>query len=533
MRITYLSAPLVFRPIAAGVSILAGLNLCATVYAQSQDEDAPLEPVTIEERYTDTVDTEEESYDDLVMDDQTGSYRLVQDETEDDWVEPASQAELEMLELVRLFELYREALANKDYLEADTLAKRVVELSIRINGIDSHDSAKSLTNLGIAQHHNEDYESALLNFQASIDIVERIEDRLSSALINPLQGLATTQAAMGRPDLARRSFQRAVHVSHVNDGPHNPDQIESLEAMAELDIAMGEFSRANDMQESIWSIQSRKLDPGSLEILPALYKKAEWQHRLQRYGNERLTWRQVIRVIEKQKGKNHLDLIQPLQNLGKSYLYVTPAEFDFQQEVSASSGESHMRRANRIATTNPDATWETVEGSLLALGDFYVLSGRPNRAARIYLETWDLLSEEEFPERLGNRRENLEKPRLLQDVFPPKYYNSARDDQAQTAPENFEEGTVTIKYKVQPTGRITELVHIETQPAEIKDFYPTVGRSLRRLIYRPRLEDRELVATPEMFYTHEFFYRPSDLKKLQEAEAAAEAEANGDQDPVE
>ena len=159
----------------------------------------------------------------IEFDEATQSYRLVLDDEGDDYVEPPSERETQLDELQRLFELYREALGNKDYLEADTLAKRVVELSIRVNGLDSHDSAKAITNLGIAQHNNRDYESALRNFMASIDIVERIDDNLSPALINPLQGLAATHAAIGRPDLARLAYQRAVHVSHVNEGPHNPE----------------------------------------------------------------------------------------------------------------------------------------------------------------------------------------------------------------------------------------------------------------------------------------------------------------------
>ena len=31
------------------------------------------------------------------------------------------------------------------------------------------------------------------------------------------------------------------------------------------------------------------------------------------------------------------------------------------------------------------------------------------------------------------------------------------------------------------------------------------------MIYRPRLNDGKLVATKDVIYTHDFFYRPSDI----------------------
>ena len=80
-------------------------------------------------------------------------------------------------------------------------------------------------------------------------------------------------------------------------------------------------------------------------------------------------------------------------------------------------------------------------------------------------------------------------------------------------------------------GRINNLIHLETQPAEIEDFAQPVARSLRRLIYRPRLEDGRPVSTHEFVYTHEFFYRPPDIKEKVEAlePAANEDDEKGDE----
>ena len=471
-----------------------------------------IEPIILDRRGDrEDIPDADEGFDDLIFDESTQTYKLIERDSAETPEEPLSEREAEVLELQRLFDLYREALRNRDYLEADTLAKRVVEMSIRINGLDSHDSAKAITNLGIAQHNNGDYEAAMRNFFASIDIVERIDDNLSPALVNPLQGLAATQAAMGRPDLARLSYRRAVHVTHVNDGPHNRGQVDILESLAELHISQGDFDEAVDIQEHIFAIQSRKVEPDTIDLVPALEKRARWQHRLQRYHRERLTWRQIIDIVEDHYGKNSLQLIPPLTSLGKSYLFVSPAEFEYGPEVSAASGETYLKRATRIAMEHPDTTWQTVEESLLALGDFYILSGRPNRAEVTYEDAWTLLSAGGSREKLDARKEHLEQVQLLQRVYPPKYYNSDRRDDGTAPPESFEIGTVSFSYSVTTTGRVSNVKLIELQPREITDFSPAVGRALRRMVFRPRMENGAVTYATDLIYTHDFYYRPEDL----------------------
>jgi tetratricopeptide (TPR) repeat protein len=491
-------------------SLLFGVG--AAAFAQEEAAQEDLETIALDGRYGPTDGAAGDEADStIVYDEDAQSYRLVEVEDEEQEVpaDALSEEERDTEELRRMFLLYRDALENQDYLEADTLAKRIVELSIKLNGLDSHDSAKALTNLGIAQHNNGDYTAALQNFSASIDIIERIDDRLSEALINPLRGLAATQAATGRADLAQESFQRAVHISHVNEGPHNKEQIQTLESIAELYISAGEYDDAVSVQETMYSIQARNIDPESIDILPALKSQAFWQHRMRMYHRERVSWRQVIAVLEEHYGKESLTLIPPLTSLGKSYLFITPAEFEFQPDSSVASGETYLRRANRIAESNPESNWQIVEQTQLALGDYYILSGRPNRASKIYEETWDLLSED--PERQGNRRDHLENLTVLQDTYPPKYYNGEQADDETVADENFETGTMSFSFSVTPTGHINQIKHLETHPPEAMDFTEVVARSLRHLVYRPRLEDRTMVRTPDVIYTHDFFYRPSDL----------------------
>ena len=490
-----------------GVAIVLGTGGVSLAQTDPEEE---LEIIELSDPYAvDETTLEDEIFDGLIYDPDSQQYRLVEDPEEEDLEEPPSQRDIDQEEINRLFALYKESLTSANYLEADTLAKQIIELSIKVYGIDSTESARALTNLAIAQHNNKEFEAAERNYLASIDIIERTSDRLNSALINPLKGLGATQLAIGRPDMAKATFDRAVHVSHVNDGPHNLDQIEMLESMAEIYLATGEHKEALHVQERMFSIEARNLEPTSLAVIPALKNQAGWQHRLQMYDRERVSWRKIISVIQRHHGKNDLRLIPPLTSLGKSYLYITPVEYDMQPEVSVASGESYLRRANRIAGENPESTWEIQEQTLLALGDYYILSGRPNRAAKAYKDLWKMLSDDE--ERLRNRRDHLERLNLLQDVYPPKYYRSERTDKDFPDEEDYETGTVSFGYAVNSAGTLSNILHIETRPPQFEDMRERVRRSIRHLVYRPRIEEGKMVPTTELVFTHEFYYRPDDI----------------------
>ncbi|MFQ5547740.1 MAG: tetratricopeptide repeat protein [Woeseia sp.] len=414
------------------------------------------------------------------------------------------------------FELYKTLLANDMTAEADVVAKRIVELSISENGFESTDTARALTNLAIVQHRNKDYITAQQNYEAAIGIIERVEDRLNADLINPLRGLGAAQLASGRPDLALDTFGRARHVSHVNEGPHNLDQIGILESLAEIYIYLGEYDNAYDLQDRVYQLYARRYETDSEDILPALYKRARWQHRLRLYGRERETYRRIIKIIEGNQNKESLDLIRPLTGLAKAYLYVgSELDREYNRDSTITTGEIYLKRAKRIAEAHPDSTWEIKEDTFLSLADYYIFSDKPGKARRAYQDAWDLLSEDDA--RLANRYNHLEALVLLQDIYPPKYYGLDGGPEALEDDDQFEQGKIVLRFTVNTRGRARNYEIVESHPAGLEDFEKEVLKELRRLIYRPRLEDREVVATDNMTYTHEFFYRPSDLPQEDEA----------------
>lgn len=443
------------------------------------------------------------------------------DGTENNWddeqpIEGPYQQESDIDLLHRSFESYKLSITLGNYSEADTLAKQVVELSIGMYGLDSHESAKALSNLGLAQQKNKDYEAAVMNFTAAINIVERIEDRLHRELIRPLRGLGAAQLARGQPGLAKAAYDRAVHIGHVNDGPLNMMQIGVLEDLAEIHLSTGDIEKANDLHEYIYNLEARHTDLDSEDIIPALERQAAWLHRLTSFEKERVTWRKIIRILEKSYGKNDLSLIDPLTGLGTSYLYQSDFQSESYTDGTMTSGDTYLKRAARIAERNPDTTWELQLQTRLALADFYTLSLRARRAARVYKAAWEFLSVDD--ENLDVRNTLFDQPKLLQPIYPPKYFNSKREESAQKPPDNFELGTIVLGYKITDRGFSDDIIIVEANPPGLRDMEHAVARAARRLIYRPRLKDGVTVATPDQSYVHEFYYRPSDVPALEDAD---------------
>lgn len=420
---------------------------------------------------------------------------------------------------LREFARFRQLLADRNYDEADVSAKRVVEMSIKVFGPQSRETAKALNNLAIVQHNNRQYSAAIQNFTSAIEILENVYDRLNGELVNPLKGLGAAQLSAGRPDQAVKSFGRATHITHVNEGPHNIEQVEILEALAEANVRLGEVEEARDTLDRIHAINVRHFSGDALGLLPSLMRRADWQHRAGYFNDERMTYRRVIRIIESSAGKNDSRLVAPLILLGQSYYYYEPIPDGTSTGVGlAASGETYFRRAVRIAEAAEDLPWLERAKAQLALADYYVGTETHNRARRIYAEVWDDLSLDE--DRLTMRKELLQTPSPLRVGPLPQYAGNAGNG----GPDrDFLSGVIQVDYTVSSRGRVKN-IRTEATPIEFTDMQRMVHREIRSRVYRPVLEDGEPVESETQVFRHEFFYTQGQLDALKREKAHAEQE---------
>ena len=422
------------------------------------------------------------------------------------------------------FDRFKESMDAGAYDEADSSAKRIIELAIRTKGADSTDMARALTNLAIVQHMTGEYDAARQNYASAIEIIEDVEDRLNEALVNPLKGLAAAQLESGRPDLATATYRRAVHVTHVNEGPHNLQQVDLLHSLAEVQLRMGNLEGAKEIQDTIYALNVRANEGDALALIPALMRRAAWQHRAGFIFDERATYRRAIRIIENKLGRDDLALVEPLIMLGKSFFYIDTSGTTSLTQGTISTGEIYVKRALKIAAENPNSTWNIIADATLALGDFYMYEGSPQRARPVYRNAWNLLSEpDQTGKKLEKRRSELEQVvGLKMNPLPPYIGESDTAAGAEDPGNPILEGSVTMRYDVSVRGRVANLKLVEAVPPEFEGMQKTVQQEMRRRIFRPRFEDGEPVVTPDLVLVHRFSYRQSELDALRKDPEADE-----------
>jgi len=412
-------------------------------------------------------------------------------------------------EMTNLSVIYLDAIADEMFDEADQIAKQIVEQSILIYGLDSHESANALINLAMAQLGQKDYELAVMNYENAIAIIERIENRLNKDLINPLRGLAEAQLKMNRMDLARDNYDRAIHISHVNDGPHNLEQLENLRSLANVYATAKEPKKAANIEKRIYYLQSRNMDANSLEMIPALRTLASSQRKSASFEKERKTWRKIINITQKHKGRDSLDLIEPLTELGKTYLFIHFITTGYDEIPTVSKGDSYLKKAIRIAEQNPEAVWQDVAETKIILADYYIMSDRANRSYSVYREIWDLLSEDEL--KLEFRALALEQPVILEDIYPPKFFEDTSITSQDETPPGYEKAQVSFNFNVSIRGLAKNINRASFNPDGLDFMHSIIGREIRKLVYRPRFLEREPVITQNVIFEHEFFYKKNNV----------------------
>ena len=451
--------------------------------------------------------------DDVVVDPSEQSVPVADEETP---LEP-QQEEVSEERLLTEFARYRVLLQQGTLDEADIAAKRIVEMAIKVYGPRSRETANALNNLGIVQHSSGQFDAAIQNFTSSIEIIEFVADRLNDALVNPLKGLGAAQLGNGRPDQARRTYVRAAHITQVNEGPHNLDQIEILESIAETYIRMDDPKSARDILDRIHIINVKHFEQDPLGLLPSLMSRAEWQHRAGYYADERTTYRRAIRIIETSSGKNDPMLVEPLRRLGESFYFVDVTASAPSQQGLVSTGELYFKRAARIAEKSGEMDWRQRAKAQIVLADYYTYIDSQNRARKLYKRVWDLLTADEA--HLAQRSAWFKDPGAIRAERLPTFAGNAAP--GNPAREDILSGRIVVDYTVSVRGRVRDL-RTEAFPPEFTDMQRVVHREIRQRIHRPRVVDGVPVQSDDMHFEHDFEYSKADLEALRAAKIKAD-----------
>jgi len=442
----------------------------------------------------------------------------------------AAAEDIRLLERSEQQQEMERLVAEQRYALAIKPAAAVLESTRQLYGNDSDELIVPLLNLANLQRRTGDYESARNNYSECITLIDQHKSILDRQLLPALVGLGDSYNYLGRHDLAALAYNRALNVSHANEGFYNIDQINVRDGLAFSLKETGDLEKANFHMEAQQYIYDYRYGENNPKVVPILFKLAGWYGSTRQPEKQLQAYRSAFKIMEREEGKNNPDLIDALRYIAKAYLSQPAARgADLknlsyapndptalsQDQVAAldvlNGASAALKKAVKIAEAQEPQDTLLYSELLAELGDVYTLFAQQRTAKKYYLQAWDILAAEE------NSAELLEqffgRPQAIGIFDLPETYPDNRDTRRALAlsPGDFGSGSVFASFDVSTSGSVKNVEVIDSNPAALVDR--RVKRGLKYARYRPVYIDREPTKVTNMVYRHDFNF---DLAAMEE-----------------
>ncbi|MCB1691952.1 MAG: hypothetical protein KDI19_04255 [Pseudomonadales bacterium] len=189
---------------------------------------------------------------------------------------------------------------------------------------------------------------------------------------------------------AEDSLRRAQSIIHHADGVHSLKQVDILDLMTELYLARDEPFEADREQQMALFVAEHNFDADDPQVLPALYKLADWYESTGQYNHARDLLERAIRLITAAGGPADPRLVPPL---------IRSAKIRRMQRICCSYRA--LEAAQGIVNANPGLAVDARVEVMTALGDAYTASGKDDQAAAVWKEIWTLLGDDVAGQKFG------------------------------------------------------------------------------------------------------------------------------------
>jgi len=388
---------------------------------------------------------------------------------------------------------YDQAVKAELYNEAADASKLYINALLQDPNHDPKEWGQALGRLGEAQRYTGEFDAAIENYMHAIEVIEFETNRLDPLLIEPLLGLSRVLEDSGNYRVAIVSYQRLLHVQQVNQGLHALEQGKALNELSEVYFRLGNFQRANAIQQSYLSLYNSNFPGDNLQQLPALYSRADMQYKTGHMIDAQLSYRRIISMIERADGPQSLHLLTAIYRLTE--LLQNNRIMD---GIDGSYvARRYLRRAVYIAEKQDGASNLERADSRIAMGDYLsVRTGDRRAAMRNYVSAWQQLNVDdtlraECDARFGD-------PTLLNEF--PAYSTPAMRKLIMLSQVGADDlsGRLIVRYDVDVEGRTQNIELIEGDPSGY--WNPIVVDHVDRFIFRPALIDGEPVESSTQFY---------------------------------
>lgn len=398
-----------------------------------------------------------------------------------DSAQPVTRFEAE-LAFDRLF-------AVDDFDAAVGIGEQMVDLTAEEFGADSVETGKAYTELGAAQREAGDFADAEESYLRAVEIMRKTGGPYSENLIDPLVGLGDTYQADAQYLNAVSAYNEARSVNRRVYGLLNEAQIPILDRMTESFYEMEEFDKADEQQQAALRLIERVYEPGSPEVLEAIYKYADWLARNRRFTDARTQYQRAIHTIREQYGEEDGRLVEPLRRVGNSYRL---------QRAAVGEGIASLTQALEILSSEDDPDPLELATVLRDVGDWRTAfsSVPPDNAE--YRRAWETLGDVDDGERL--REEWFSG---IHYVLSEPHSSRGLSTDADAVP-----GSVVVRFDIDTAGRSENVAVIESDPPGFNE--EAFMRQVRRSRFRPHMRDGVVVPARRLGLRFTFTYLPDD-----------------------
>ena len=406
----------------------------------------------------------------------------------------------------------------KNYEAAAAQAKVVVDLTEKEVGAAGEELQVALMNLATSQFMAGDYVGAESSYLRAIELTEASPKPRIERLARANAGLAAAYYRGKRYDLAVARFERAIAFSHRSEGLLSESQLPLLEKFADALTELGRYTDAQQIQKYALRIAERKYGGQDPRMAPTLEKIGRWYARVGAYEQALSVLRHAIDIVEKAEGEKSPNLVGPLTAIADcsrrqlmdpvqmamaspdadrgSIFHDPMAPMPFSPTTALATGQKALDRAVTIATERPDPSPVQVADVRTQYGDWFQTRSQPERALPQYLEAWK--AGVHVPYQGKTLADALfVKPVLLQYVRPEgwdRYSNRPSSEIRLVA--------ALLNLTVTADGRATDIKVTDDSGDPRRAEQAQKAAATAR--YRPRFENGQPVATPDVQFTQIF-----------------------------
>jgi len=366
------------------------------------------------------------------------------------------------------------------------------------------------------------------DYLSAIEGAEAANGAYSTELSELYFGFGKSLAEQEKFDEAKTAFQRGLQVERINFGLNSPKQEQYLFAIADLEVRNDDWNATESVLDNIYWINANTYGERTPGMVAGLTELIRWyvatytqRSPVNAYLNllraEELA-QQMEGIIEHQFGLNHPNTTNVLRQVSRLHFFMLNLLAQYGELInlelmSDSTSMPDSIRHNRLPVTEDllikgasnyskiidsidkqDGTTllERVE-AITRLGDWNLILGQRQTAGKMYQRAYELIANSENPE--PTLAEFFDTPRLIR-------FSELENSVTSDAPVDDESKTVQVSMTIQSSGRPYAIKVLDPPGEMSKDLISQTEKNVRRLPFRPRLDNGIPVQTEGFIFNY-------------------------------